>query len=520
VILSGLQQKVVGKNGRQSALVKSIQIVWARNLITRVEGKPQQELSFWLLVKNLAYEKQVVLQWAGEDNVWHDLPAEYAGVAGDGREMWRAHATLTLSAEAGLPGNILFSARYRAHGKDHFDHNHGKHHRLEADAGVWLHPEVAFHPLNTQSRLTPDQTTYTVKVAVAARAQAKAVWLHWTTDGWQTTQRTRCELRRDYWDHIRQSNARNPNQYGVSVWSGVLPIGAVHWVEYAVVCETATGEVWNNNAEQNFRIGRGEVSVLALNLHCYQEEDQVEKFALIARVINELEIDLVCLQEVGEKWNQGQGEWATNAAKVIRDQLKHPYELHTDWGHQGFGQYREGVAVLSRHPILKKAARYISRNHNVYDIHARKIVMAQVSVPGLGLVNVFSTHLSWWENGFREQYENLRAWANDLHRPGVQATFLCGDFNANAGGEGYALIAETRDYEDQFLKATARPLFDAVFRNGGNSQEQLADDGRIDFVFLNTGSPLRVTSARVLFTEDEYGLVSDHFGYYLTFEAT
>ena len=68
--------------------------------------------------------------------------------------------------------------------------------------------------------------------------------------------------------------------------------------------------------------------------------------------------------------------------------------------------------------------------------------MAQVDVPYLGLVNVFSVHLSWWRAGFREQLENLMGWAERCHCGPVAATFLCGDFNNAVGSEGYWLAAE------------------------------------------------------------------------------
>jgi maltose 6'-phosphate phosphatase len=145
--------------------------------------------------------------------------------------------------------------------------------------------------------------------------------------------------------------------------------------------------------------------------------------------------------------------------------------------------------------------------------------MVQVDAPAIGLVNVFSAHLSWWENGFREQFDTLAGWANRRHLRTVVATLLCGDFNAKAGAESYTHVVNSSCYEDQFLCATNPALYQTIFqRREPNWQQRLHDDHRIDYVFMHRESRLKVTSARALFTDQEYGRVSDHEGYFYTFE--
>ena len=160
--------------------------------------------------------------------------------------------------------------------------------------------------------------------------------------------------------------------------------------------------------------------MLILNLHCYQEDNQDHKLSQIARAINELDVDVVCLQEVAELWNNGLGDWESNSARIINDRLKSPYHLVTDWSHLGFDRYREGVAILSRYPIARQEGRYVSNSRDPYSIHSRKVVMARIRVPHLGLINVFSSHLSWWDDGFPEQFETLRQWAANEHTGDVQ----------------------------------------------------------------------------------------------------
>ena len=130
-------------------------------------------------------------------------------------------------------------------------------------------------------------------------------------------------------------------------------------------------------------------------------------------------------------------------------------------------------------------AGYVSSSHDVYSINARKVVMVQVNVPYMGVVNVFSAHLSWLSDGFLEQFERLRAWANHKHGDHLAATFLCGDFNIKAGSEGYEAIVRTQEYEDQFLAITSPSVFEKVFRRSApNIDRYLAKDGRIDYIFM------------------------------------
>ena len=137
-------------------------------------------------------------------------------------------------------------------------------------------------------------------------------------------------------------------------------------------------------------------------------------------------------------------------------------------------------------------------------------------------MNVYSVHLSWWDGGFREQFTALRGWAAWEHRADLAATLLCGDFNAPAGSQAYFFVAGQGEYEDQFLEATSAELFDRLFRKSWKEglDHGLSANPRIDFIFKRKDSPLKILSARALFTDRDYGRVSDHCGYFMEFEPT
>ena len=457
-----------------------------------------------MTVENISWEKLVEVHWAGEDGVWRTLPAEYHRPGGKNREVWCARATINPAEDVALPGDIEFALHYRVLGQDYWDNNHSRNFVSNADSGMMLDRHAQVQNLDFNPILKSGQQVYPITLAVGQSLTPRQVCVHWTTDNWRSTQVTPCVFRRMRWDKARGNRASNPNSHGTSLWVGQIKVGDAFRVEYAIACETDAGTVWDNNFGQNYRARRRRLKILTLNLHCYQEENQDAKFSQIARAIDELDIDVVCLQEVAENWCEGLGDWDSNSARIIRDRLHRHYHLHTDWSHLGFDRFREGIGILSKYDFVTRNAAYVSSNRDVYSINARKVAMVQVAVPYIGAVNVFSAHLSWLSGGFLEQFENLRCWANREHGGHLAATFLCGDFNIKAGEEGYQAVARTRDYEDQFLAATSPDVFAKVFRQpSADIERELARDGRIDYIFMQRHGSLRAVSATVLFTDND-----------------
>ncbi|HEY8157430.1 MAG TPA: endonuclease/exonuclease/phosphatase family protein [Methylobacter sp.] len=499
--------------------MNKIQLLYVENVITRKKEGTQQTLSFFMQVENDSYDKQVDVVWSGEDGVWQTLPASYHSKSEHAKEYWQARIHLHPTPDKSLPGNILFGLRYRASNAEHWDNNQGLNYSSQADSGIMLAGTAPVLNINFADKLHDGQKNIPITVAVDGFNYADKVTVHWTTDNWRHTQITLCHFKRNYWDKAALSNARNPNQYGVAIWKTWLRIGQAFRLEYSICVERNGQFFWDNNHGKNYSLSHEPLKILILNLHCYQEDNQDNKFSQIAKAINELNADVVCFQEVAELWNDGAGDWQTNSAKIINDRLDTPYHIHTDWSHLGFGKYREGVAILSKYSLLKQDAKYVSGSHDIHSIHSRKVVMAQIKVPYIGRVNVFSVHLSWWEDGFAEQFQQLCEWAEAKQSAQVKATLLCGDFNIAGGAAGYHLVVDGHQYDDQYLAANSQGVFEKIFRvNDLHWQNYLSDDYRIDYIFLNKTSELKVTSARVLFTEQDYGRVSDHCGYFMMFE--
>lgn len=495
-----------------------IKLLYVENSIHRQQNRVQQNLTFFMLVENVSYDKQVDVIWAGEDGVWQTLSAEYHSMLGGDKEYWHAQAVFSLTEEQSLPGNIQFGLRYQVYDYEYWDNNYDLNFSSEADSGIMLAHKRLIQNIGFESCLNDALEFVPITIAVDQSLNAEKVAIHWTADNWKTTHKEPCHFTANYWDIECNSNARNPNQYGTQIWTGQINKGDAFHLQYIICCERDGKKIWENNYRYNYSFQRDQLKVLILNLHCYQEENQDDKFTLIAKAIDQLEVDIVCFQEVAEYWRDGEGDWESNSAKIINDRLLKLFHLHTDWSHLGFDKYREGVAILSRYPLSNLESRYVSEDIDIYSIHSRKVVLAQVHVPYIGKINVFSAHLSWVEDGFQTQFENLHDWVVDSYSEDIVATLLCGDFNITAGSAGYEMVVDSREYDDQYLAANQQGVFEKVFRvNDTHWNELLADDYRIDYIFMNKASGLQVTSAKIVFTDQDYGQVSDHCGYFMTF---
>lgn len=485
-----------------------IQILAAENTIVRSRQGNRQTLQFWVAAENLGYGKQIDIFWAGDDGLWQRLPAEFRCRHGSRQEIWQAH--LSLSGRSGRPlaGSVHFAACLQHDDIEFWDNNQGFNHRLPSGAGIVLYRQQNVQNLSLDQRLDDCQQYQTIKLAVDRKLQATQIDIVYSADNWHSSALLRCK---------RQ---RGGKLAASQLWSARLEVAKHFSLEYCIRVQVGNQVFWDNNGGSNYRLDHRPLSVMILNLHCYQEDDQQAKFRQIAKAIEERAVDLVCFQEVAEEWNHGHGDWASNSANLINQQLKQPMQLYWDWSHLGFDRYREGVAILSRYPLQNCQSRYVSDSHDPYSIHSRKVVAAQIEIGHLGKINLFSAHLSWWEDGFQGQFQRLSEWAGELQNEEVAATLLCGDFNIAAGSQGYRQVVEAGAYEDQYLAVNQQGLFEQIFRvNDSHWGEALADDYRIDYIFLNKNAGIRAIAARVIFTEQDYGRVSDHCGYLLQFVA-
>ena len=285
------------------------------------------------------------------------------------------------------------------------------------------------------------------------------------------------------------------------------------------------------------------LSLLTLNLHTYQEfstpgkkeaqlneQDALQRvrdhgplFDKIANAIIKLNIDVVCLQEVGEWKNHSDnsfGKHKSNAALQIIQRLRgEDYYVYMDWSHYGWDVWKEGSAIISRLPILSAESKYISKKNNGTKNfwQSRNVIKAQLKLNDSVNLNVFSVHAGWWDSEiepFQEQYEHLQRWVKTSTKLD-EVTILCGDFNQPAAEKGYQLMTGSGGYVDLYLKANPTGMYDKTVEGNIAGWERDEKGTRIDYFLMNSTSSLKVVQSQRIFTEKLFGRVSDHLGIYV-----
>ena len=161
-------------------------------------------------------------------------------------------------------------------------------------------------------------------------------------------------------------------------------------------------------------------------------------------------------------WNGGSGDWDSNAARIIKDQLLLPYQYQGDWSHRGFHKYREGVAVLSKYPVVFQDAGYVSPVQDFNDIHSRKVGPGSSEHPLYRAGQRVFCPSQLVECGLPGTVAELDGLGGAAPQRRVAATFLRRDFNNATGSEGYRLPPSAMTINSCGPeRATRRPPTDA-----------------------------------------------------------
>jgi maltose 6'-phosphate phosphatase len=256
------------------------------------------------------------------------------------------------------------------------------------------------------------------------------------------------------------------------------------------------------------------MKLLTLNCHSWQEDNQLEKIKILAETIAAGDYDVIALQEVSQRVDTPIAYGAIredNFALVLVEELRKlgtaDYTFVWDFAHIGYEVYEEGLAILTKHKIIKEYSFFVSRGNDQNYWKTRKIVGAKVEVDGQP-ISFYSCHLGWWqdeEEPFKEQAASL---LEQVNKDG--AFFLMGDFNnaVSVRGEGYDYLID-KGLQDTYELAVEK---DSGVTIAGSiaGWDDNNHDLRIDLILA--GQPVMPKHSRVIFNGKNKPVVSDHFG--------
>jgi maltose 6'-phosphate phosphatase len=256
------------------------------------------------------------------------------------------------------------------------------------------------------------------------------------------------------------------------------------------------------------------MKLLTLNCHSWQEENQLEKMKCLAQTIKQKSYDVIALQEVSQSikapyvYNNIKYD---NFAFVLLQELKKigvtDYTFIWDFSHIGYDVYEEGLAILTKHPIIEDFSFFVSNSTDTNYWKTRKIVGAKIRYHDSAL-SFYSCHLGWWhdeEEPFQKQADLLLQ-----HVKQEELFFLMGDFNNNAfiKGEGYDYLMSQGLYDTYHL---AKEKDDGVTVKGKIAGwDNNRHDLRLDLILTN--QPVTVKYSNVIFNAKNKPIISDHFG--------
>lgn len=277
-------------------------------------------------------------------------------------------------------------------------------------------------------------------------------------------------------------------------------------------------------------------SLLTLNLHTYQQHPMADPMAcmhqhereinFIAEAIAGQKIDVACFQEVGE-WchdpiTSPYGISPSNMVNRIRTRLANwgiHYHMFQDWSHIGYGQFREGTAILSRFPMRHNHSRYVSSDQRRDWYMSRNITATCIELPWFGLVHISNVHLNWPNHGFYNEFDTVRWLISSRQWIRPRADLIVGDFNVPAGSHAYDHVAGSGEYVDQFYLLHPQRFFEPTFLKNADGWDHMPPS-RIDYIFGKADNALHIRQMEPIFTGQFYPVVSDHYGYLARFDLS
>lgn len=182
---------------------------------------------------------------------------------------------------------------------------------------------------------------------------------------------------------------------------------------------------------------------------------------------------------------------------------------------KGYDIYDEGIALLSRYPILETDVITVSTMDDYNKWKTRKLVGIRTEdTPDEWF---FSVHFGWWndaEESFQTQWENTHAYMKKYGK-----VWLMGDSNspAQVRNEGYDMIVSDGwidSYELAAVKDSGITVGTVI--DGWKEKIKQTDGMRIDQIWSNR--IVKVKKSEVVFNGHKYPVVSDHYGVLVDYE--
>ncbi|NPC83605.1 endonuclease, partial [Pyxidicoccus fallax] len=243
-LLAGL---TLGFTSLPARAADEVRLLKAHSSVGSRYGQVWQDVSYTLLVKNMAYEKFVYVYQKEPDGTWVNLPGSYVGPASNGYEVWqvtRQYTSWGTTPEA--TRDLEFVPRIVVGGTSYWDNNWGANYHLGRNDG----PLLKNTNVLVAGSYWRDTGHLDVSVDVQNLAYSKSVTVVYTLDNWATQAEAPAQYVPSY--TYGYSYIQSPNAKGVERWSAHIPVPTTggplrFYVRYQVNGQT----YWDSNFGQD-----------------------------------------------------------------------------------------------------------------------------------------------------------------------------------------------------------------------------------------------------------------------------
>jgi endonuclease/exonuclease/phosphatase family metal-dependent hydrolase len=229
--------------------------------------------------------------------------------------------------------------------------------------------------------------------------------------------------------------------------------------------------------------------VLTYNIYHGEDANGGSNLDAVARVINELQPDLVALQEVDNKTTRAKGlDLTTELSR--RTGMQGIFGKAMDYAGGGYGE-----AILCRYPILQTKTNALPHLPNA---EPRAALEVHVQLPSGEKVVFVGTHLDHLRDQSSRMMQAGRI--NELFADCNLPVILAGDLNAVPGSDPISLLGQQWTCAQQ---TNPQPTFPSAHPNR-----------KIDYIMFKPENRWRVVSSRVI---DER-VASDHCPFFAVLE--
>ncbi|WP_299312392.1 carbohydrate-binding protein [uncultured Aquimarina sp.] len=221
---------------------------WTANRSSPVHINYQRK--FKVKVKNLGYQKEVVIHHATFDGNWVDIPLTFEQAIDNDEEIWIGELTPDYEVYSDE-----FVVKYMVNGKTYWDNNSGKNYSMLVNVGGYLSPEINVE-LN-KSFTRPTGSSFAINVNSRRNyGTTTTVEVVYTTDSWAT--KTTIPL--TYQRYFRVGYAHyimSPNQFDVDIYDTSIRVSEdVQSIDFAIVYKVDGQEYWDNNYGRNYTLSK------------------------------------------------------------------------------------------------------------------------------------------------------------------------------------------------------------------------------------------------------------------------